>query len=85
MDIGKISSSGAYQPVNVRKGGMPRTVGNEGPAGRAALSVGLSRANPLAEAPVTPEVEADLRRDDDIGQLIKTAYDYRPPQLKTGN
>lgn len=83
MNIGKIRTGGVYQPGGVPGGETAGTPGNEVNAGRETLSVGLARVNPLEEAPVTSEVEADLRRDDDIGQLFKAAYGYRPPALKT--
>ena len=82
MDIGRIRTGGVYQPGEVRGDGAPRSAGDKGAAKRETLSVGISRANPLEEAPVTPEVEADLRRDDDIGLLLKTAYCYQPPEMK---
>ena len=82
MNIGKIGTGGVYRPGDVSPGGTPRAAGKDSAAKPAALSVGTSRADPLAETPVTDEVEADLRRDDDIGRLFRD-YRYPVPELKS--
>ena len=81
MDIGMIRMGGC-QPSGLQGAEMPQEKPNAGFAGRDSLSVGTSRANPLAEAPVDAEVEADLRRDDDLGRLFSQCYDYPAPELK---
>lgn len=81
MDIGMIRMGG-YQPSGLQGAEMPQGKSNAGSAWRDTLSVGTSRANPLAEAPVNAEVEADLRRDDDLGRMFAQCYDYPAPELK---
>ena len=84
MDIGKIRTGGGHWPGDVQGGGMPRKPVNVANAGRETLSVSMSRPHPLAEAPVTSEVEADLRRDDGIGRLFRRAYNLPAPEINIG-
>ena len=81
MDIGMIRMGG-YQPGGLQGAEMPQGKPNAGFVGRDSLSVGTSRTNPLAVAPVNAEVESDLRRDDDLGRLFSQCYDYPAPELK---
>ena len=73
---------GGYQPSGLQGADIPLGKPNAGFAGRGSLSVGTSRTNPLAEAPVNAEVEADLRRDDDLGRLFAQCYGYPAPELR---
>lgn len=77
MSARRLENTGFEQPVkgDVAKSNLSERVGLSGPS----LTVTTAKASSIAD--FDEVTMADLRRDDDLGQLMGKVFDFQPPEM----